>query len=45
MSNRTGEIPSQENVTFIFSLMTSVFCIGGMIGGATTGKKINYYLF
>ncbi|CAG9859239.1 unnamed protein product [Phyllotreta striolata] len=37
MTNRTGKIPTQENVTFVFSLMTSVFCIGGMIGGATTG--------
>ncbi|XP_072376452.1 solute carrier family 2, facilitated glucose transporter member 1-like isoform X1 [Diabrotica undecimpunctata] len=37
MHNRTGEIPTQENVTFVFSLMTAVFCIGGMIGGSTTG--------
>lgn len=37
MYNRTGTIPSQENVTFVFSLMTAMFCIGGMIGGSTTG--------
>ncbi|XP_056643314.1 solute carrier family 2, facilitated glucose transporter member 1-like isoform X2 [Diorhabda sublineata] len=37
MYNRTGTIPTQENVTFVFSLMTAMFCIGGMIGGSTTG--------
>nr|XP_023017429.1 solute carrier family 2, facilitated glucose transporter member 1-like isoform X1 [Leptinotarsa decemlineata]XP_023017430.1 solute carrier family 2, facilitated glucose transporter member 1-like isoform X1 [Leptinotarsa decemlineata] len=35
--NRTGEYPNKDSVTLIFSLMTSVLCIGGMIGGATTG--------
>ncbi|XP_060517717.1 solute carrier family 2, facilitated glucose transporter member 1-like isoform X2 [Cylas formicarius] len=32
-----GEVPTSEGIIFIFSLMVSVFCVGGMIGGAVTG--------
>ncbi|CAB3386487.1 Hypothetical predicted protein [Cloeon dipterum] len=35
--DRTGEVPSQANVTFIFSLAVSLFCVGGMLGGCITG--------
>lgn len=34
---KTGTYPSSESVTFIFSLMTSLFCLGGMVGGLLTG--------
>ncbi|XP_050307370.1 solute carrier family 2, facilitated glucose transporter member 1-like isoform X2 [Anthonomus grandis grandis] len=34
---RTGQIPQPDTIVFIFSLMVSIFCVGGMIGGAITG--------
>lgn len=39
---RTGESPSKATVTTIWAIITSIFCVGGMIGGAVTGKMIFY---
>lgn len=37
IQDRSGEAPSQDGVIMIFALMVSIFCVGGMIGGAITG--------
>lgn len=35
---RTGASPTSTTVTTIWSIITSIFCVGGMVGGAITGK-------
>lgn len=37
VEDRTGVVPEQPQVTLIFSLAVSLFCVGGMLGGCITG--------
>lgn len=35
-TNRFGEDPGESFITNVFSLMTSIFCVGGMLGALAT---------
>lgn len=36
-NNRTGEYPTENHVTFIWSVAVAIFCVGGMIGASLSG--------
>lgn len=41
--NRTGGSADQSYVTVVWSIAVSIFCVGGMIGGAVTGFVADTY--
>nr|XP_050859430.1 solute carrier family 2, facilitated glucose transporter member 1-like isoform X3 [Vespula vulgaris] len=41
--NRTGMPTSQSEVTVIWSITVSIFCVGGMIGGSLVGTIANRF--
>lgn len=42
--NRTGELPSENHVTFIWSVAVAIFCVGGMIGASMSGWMADRYV-
>ncbi|KAJ3653795.1 hypothetical protein Zmor_013028 [Zophobas morio] len=43
MGNRTGIVPEEGSVTIVYALAVSIFCVGGMIGGVSTGFIANRF--
>lgn len=37
IGNRTGVPPAHESITLVWSIAVAIFCVGGMIGGVSTG--------
>lgn len=35
--NRTSVVPTQSQITMIWAIAVSIFCVGGMLGGCITG--------
>lgn len=37
IGNRTGEPPAENTIVFVWAITVAIFCVGGMIGGVSTG--------
>ncbi|XP_071052478.1 solute carrier family 2, facilitated glucose transporter member 1-like [Onthophagus taurus] len=43
LQKRNGEHPTETALTLIWSITVSIYCVGGMIGGAITGYVANTF--
>lgn len=42
LKQRNGEVPEKTTITLLWSLIISIYCVGGMVGGLITGNYNTY---